>query len=216
MIRLLIIESREILRAAMAAVFAQQTEMELIGFVSDSKEAEQQVIAALPQIVLATDTSDFEFAKMAKANGAKVIVYTHSFSDEDILNALEAGVAAYVLQRTSVNLLVAAIHAVAHGATWLDPIVGRKAIALMSQKNAPSARRTNRVMPQGDLSVREVEVLELLAKGMPNKEIGDSLLISSDTVKSHVRRIMEKLRVKTRTEAAIRAIKLGLVDTAAC
>jgi DNA-binding NarL/FixJ family response regulator len=126
--------------------------------------------------------------------------------DEHVLAALAAGVDAYVLKGSTLQLLFHAINSVALGALWFDPAIAKR----MIMGDASSRRRTDVAAPKLGLTARELEVLNLLCQGSTNLEIASALWISTETVKTHVRHLMEKIGVNKRTELAVKAIRMGL------
>lgn len=132
-------------------------------------------------------------------NAPKVIILTSFEKEEDIYRAIRAGAMGYLVKDVPETEMVAAIHAVASGRLYIPHSI--------------AARLAGR-MQRPDLTVREIDVLELLALGYTNKQIASSLKISDHTVRCHVNNIMEKMQVSDRTEAAVNALKTGVLHGA--
>src|SRR5581483_7337940 len=127
--------------------------------------------------------------------------------DDYVFGALRAGASGFLLKRTSPEQLLAAIHTVAAGDSLLSPSVTRIVIERMAQQPAPAAAPAARLE---ELTPREREVLELVARGLSNAEIAAQLVVEHSTVKAHVKRILTKLRLRDRVQAVIFAYEHGL------
>lgn len=135
--------------------------------------------------------------------GIRVVVLTSHTTETEIIAALASGADAYCIKGTSVDRLLAAIAAAQEGAAYLDPQIARKVIERLKPP-APTSH-------VGQLSQREMEVLKLMVEGYSNPEIGAALYLSPNTIKTHVRGIMNKLAVDDRVQAAVVALRSGLV-----
>jgi DNA-binding NarL/FixJ family response regulator len=142
------------------------------------------------------------------APDAKVVILTTFEQDDYIFGALQAGASGFLLKRASPEDLLAAIHAVAAGESLLSPSVTRIVIERMATQPLTDVESAERL---DDLTPREREVLELVARGLSNGEIAAALVIEESTVKTHVRRILMKLRLRDRIQAVIFAYESGLV-----
>ena len=149
----------------------------------DGIAATQQIKAALPQV--------------------RVVMLTSHTTEREIIASLSSGADAYCIKGASVERLIQAITAAAEGATYLDPQIGRQVLKHLSPPS-PSGNIAN-------LSQREMEVLKLIVEGYSNPEIASKLFLSANTVKTHVRGIMNKLAVDDRVQAAVVALRSGLV-----
>jgi DNA-binding NarL/FixJ family response regulator len=138
---------------------------------------------------------------------AKVVILTTFERDDYIFGALNAGASGFLLKRTSPEELIAAIHAVAAGDSLLSPSVTRRVIDRMAQQPTGEVGFDDRL---GELTPREREVLEQVARGLSNSEIAAALVIEESTVKTHVKRILMKLRLRDRVQAVIFAYESGL------
>lgn len=149
----------------------------------DGIAATQQIKAALPQV--------------------RVVMLTSHTTEQEIIASLSSGADAYCIKGASVERLLKAIAAAAEGATYLDPQIGRQVLQHLSPPS-PTGNTAN-------LSQREMEVLRLIVQGYSNPEIASQLYLSANTVKTHVRGIMNKLAVDDRVQAAVVALRSGLV-----
>lgn len=139
----------------------------------------------------------------------KVIMLTSHDSDEDVFAALAAGANGYCLKDADFDRLVNAIKSVASGDLWIDSQIASKIIQL--SKQIPSQGKSTAGGPFQPLSPREMEVLNLVVEGLSNKEIAEKLSIGVETVKTHIKHIMDKLAVSDRTQMAVKALRSGLV-----
>ncbi len=150
----------------------------------DGIAATQQIKAALPQ--------------------ARVVMLTSHTSETEIVAALSSGADAYCIKGTNIELLISAIEAAIEGAVYLDPQIARKVLEHL-RPPPPEAEKI------GHLSPREMDVLQLLVQGLSNIEIAAALFLSPNTIKTHLRGIMNKLAVDDRVQAAVVALRSGLV-----
>jgi DNA-binding NarL/FixJ family response regulator len=144
---------------------------------------------------------------LAAVPDARVVILTTFEQDDYIFGALNAGASGFLLKRTRPEELIAAIHTIAAGDSLLSPSVTSRVIARMARQPAPDATRDERL---GELTPREREVLDLLAQGRSNAEIAVALVIEESTVKTHVKRVLDKLGVRDRVQAVIFAYETGL------
>ncbi|MEV1199639.1 response regulator [Microbispora rosea] len=204
MIRMIIADSHPIFREGLRAVLAD-SHIAITGEASSGDEAVVRARELRPDVVLMD-------LRMSSGGGAdtvarilddrpetRVVVLTGSADDRDILGAISAGVAGYLLKETSVLELLSAISTVVEGGTVLAPPVATK---LVSRMSVPETQ---------PLTPREAEILSLVAKGRSNAEIARSLIIGESTVKTHLNRIFGKLDVSDRTAAVTAALRWGLI-----
>lgn len=205
-IRILIVDDHPVVRDGLRGMLQRQLDFEIVGEAADGEEAIDLVDIHRPQIVLMdlrmprTDgvTATREIKK--EHNDVQILVLTTYDSDTDILPAIEAGATGYLLKDTSREELFNAIRAAARGETVLAPVVASRVIEIM---RAPA---------QEKLSLRELEVLELVAEGASNSDIAKRLHISQATVKSHLIHIFGKLGVSDRTAAVTVALQRGILS----
>lgn len=140
----------------------------------------------------------------------KVIMLTSHDDERDIFAALAAGANGYCLKDADFSRLETAVNAVVCGDLWIDSAIAHKVLrALPKSTSAVSPVKAT----YGQLSEREVQVLHLIVDGLSNQEIADRLLIAKETVKTHIKHLMDKLAVSDRTQAAVKALRYGLVKT---
>ncbi|TBL45013.1 response regulator transcription factor [Verrucosispora sp. SN26_14.1] len=206
MITVLLVDDHPVVRAGVAGMLAGTDDITVVGEAADAAEALTAVHAHHPDVVLmdlrmpgddgATATGRILTARPQ----TRVVVLTTYETDTDILRAVEAGAAGYLLKDTSRADLITAIRTAARGGTVLAPSVATR---LLHQVRRPTARDT--------LSPREVQVLRLVARGLSNAEIGRELHIGEATVKTHLLRTFNKLDVSDRTAAVTTAMAAGLL-----
>ncbi len=229
MIRILLADDHPIMREGLRAVLETQPDFEIVGTLEQAANGEEALRLALelqPDILLL----DLEMpvmdgvetirrlrrqAPVAVKNAARssphVIVFTAFDNDERIIAALEAGANGYLLKGAPREEMFHAIRVTMQGGSLLQPVVASKLLRHMGQQGN-SARHSYAHQPIYEaLTERELEVLKLLAQGMPNKEIAAHLVISERTAKFHISSIMGKLGATNRTEAVSLAAQKGLI-----
>ena len=217
-IKILLVEDQKLMRIGIKSLFNDYPEMEVIGEAVNGKEAVEKAKLIKPDIILMDiglpDISGIEATKqiLETNNSVKVIILT-SHIDENELNAsLVAGANAYIIKDISTEFLMSVIKMVKDGAMWIDP----KVVPFIRDKNngvIPSRQLSRSAFRQNhsNLTQREYEVLKLVVDGQSNSQIAKSLTISEHTAKAHVCNIIQKLVVDDRTQAAVKALKEGLV-----
>lgn len=207
-IRILITDDHPVVREGLSGMLAGQSDFEVIGLAADGETAVKMHGSLAPDVTLmdlrmpGLDGVGAIKAIKAQQPSSRIIVLTTYDSDADILRAIEAGATGYLLKDTPREELFRAIRAAARGDSVLAPTVAAR---LMTRMRAPA---------EENLSAREIEVLQLVAKGASNKEIGKSLHISTATVKTHLIHIYGKLGVDDRTVAVTKALEKGIITLA--
>lgn len=208
-IRILIVDDHPVVRDGLVAILSTQPEFEVVGEVGSGREVIDQVAGLRPDVILL----DLEMPgldgvetlrRLRQVDGEiRVIVFTAFDTDERILAAVQAGAQGYLLKGAPRQELFNAVRVVYGGGSLLQPIVASKLLRQVSQEpeNAPDT-----------LTPRELEVLQLLARGRQNKEIAAELVISERTVKFHVSSILGKLGAGNRTEAVTIAAQRNLIS----
>ncbi|MFB6290945.1 MAG: response regulator [Candidatus Bipolaricaulia bacterium] len=208
-IKLVIVDDHRVVRSGVKALIETEPELEVIGEAGDGREAVTKVKSHGPDVVLMDlvmpEMDGVEAtSKITKLSPAPKILILTSFSEEErIIQAIKAGASGYLIKDASPNELVQAIKDVYNGESTLDPKVA--GTVLRSVQSEPEASSE-------DLTDREIEVLELLAEGLPNEDIAEKLYISERTVRSHVSNILGKLDLSNRTQAALYAVREGIAD----
>lgn len=203
-IKILIVDDHPVVREGLAGMLAGQQDFEMIGMAGDGQTAVQLCLSLRPDVTLMDlqmpeldGVGAIEAIKM-KWPAANILVLTTYDSDADILRAVEAGATGYLLKDTPRSELFQGVRAAAKGESVLAPAVAAR---LMTRMRAPAEEK---------LSAREIEVLQLAARGSSNKVIGKALHISTATVKTHLIHIYDKLGVDNRTAAVTVALEKGI------
>ena len=215
-IRVLLADDQALFREGLETLLSLHKDIQVIGQASNGQEAVDQAMKLRPDVVLMD-------MQMPILNGigatrrlkqslpeCRVIVLTTFNDNETIFDALRAGAVGYLLKDVGSAHLADSIRRTARGETILDPSVAAKVVAEFSRVSSLVPATSSEVLPE-PLSEREVELLRLIASGLSNKEIAESLFITEGTVKNHITHILGKLNVRDRTQAALRAKELGLL-----
>jgi two-component system, NarL family, response regulator LiaR len=212
-IRVLIVDDHPIVRQGLRTFLESREGIEVAGEAADGHEAVQLVLAVQPDVVLldlvmpGMDGLAALEGIRARRPETRVVVITSFGSSDQVLAAVRAGAAGYLLKDAEPQDIDNAIRAAHRGEPVLHPAA---AAVLMRQVDAPAPpHRAEQV-----LTPRELEVLRLLARGMSNRELAAHLVVSEKTVKTHVSSVLAKLRLADRTQAALYAVREGLVDPA--
>ena len=205
---MLVVDDHEVVREGLRAFLELQDGIEVAGEATDGEEAIAVAERLDPDVVL----MDLVMPKLdglgamrelrARVPRARVIVLTSFLDDDKLLPALRAGAAGYLLKNAPPPELARAVRAAHAGEALLDPVVAARLVETLAGDGDPLDR----------LTPREREVLELIGRGFPNKRIARRLEVSEKTVKTHVGHVLAKLGVTDRTQAAVVAVRAGLVD----
>jgi DNA-binding NarL/FixJ family response regulator len=213
-IRVLICDDQPLIRAGLQALLRIQPDIEVMGEAADGGEAVASAAALRPDVVVmdvrmpGTDGITAARAIARQASAPRVLVLTTYDRDEYVFDALAAGASGFLLKDARPEDLVAGIRTVAAGDALLAPSVTRRLIDLFAGGPGPATRRDAAVLEQ--LTGREREVLSLIIRGLSNAEIGASLSITDNTVKTHVARVLAKLGLRDRIHAVIFGYECGL------
>ena len=209
-IRVLITEDHTVVRAGLKALISSEPGLEVVGEAGDRLEAIEKVRTLQPDVIL----MDISMPRMDGITAitriklehpqAKILVLTSFIEDDKVFAAIKAGALGYLLKESSPDDLLRGIRSVHRGESWLHPAI---AIKLIRDLQAP----TN-VSLEEPLTSRELEILNLVAQGLANKEIAKQLEIAERTVRTHVSNILEKLHLANRTQATLYALKKGVVS----
>jgi DNA-binding NarL/FixJ family response regulator len=204
-LRIVVVDDHTVMRAGVVALLASEPSIEVVAEAANGREAVELVERLTPDVALidlrmpVLDGVEATTEIVSRGSGTRVLILTTYETDADIERAVEAGAIGYLLKDTTREQLVDAIRAAARGETVLAPRVAQRLVARMRQPT-PVA-----------LTAREVDVLDAVADGLSNADIGRRLVISEATVKTHLLRIFAKLDVSDRTHAVVVALERGLI-----
>ena len=215
-IRVLVVDDHVLFRRGLQMVLEQEPDIEVVGEASDGAEAVSAATETLPDIVLMD-------VRMPRRGGidactvihqtvpsAKIIMLTISDEEADLYEAIKAGAMGYLLKEISIEEVASAIRAVHGGQSLISPSMASKLL----NEFATMIKKTDgrQQVPAPRLTDREMEVLKLVAKGLNNREIAKQLFISENTVKNHIRNMLEKLQLHSRMEAVVYAVREKLLE----
>ncbi|AEH08606.1 MULTISPECIES: response regulator [Protofrankia] len=215
-IRVLVVDDHALFRRGLQMVLEQEKDIEVVGEAPDGSEAVTMAVDTAPDIVLMDVRMprrggiDATSAIKQAVPSAKIVMLTISDEEGDLYDAIKAGAMGYLLKEISIDEVATAIRAVHGGQSLISPSMASKLLsefALMIKK-ADSRPQ----LPTPRLTDREMEVLRLVAKGLNNRDIAKQLFISENTVKNHIRNILEKLQLHSRMEAVVYAVREKLLE----
>jgi len=206
-IKVFICDDHDILRKGLRSLLETATDIEVIGEAADGETAIQMVSELKPDVVimdlLMPGMGGVEAIRQIRvlSPSSRIFVLSSSHEDELVVSSIRAGATGYLVKTSSPDVLTQGIRDLAAGNSVLPPDISSKLISAMQDPKVPNATLTH----------REVDVLKLISEGLSNKDISEVLEISENTVISHVGRILNKLELENRTQAALYARKQGLV-----
>jgi DNA-binding NarL/FixJ family response regulator len=232
-IKVVLVEDHLLTRIGLKTVIERTPDIRVIGEAENGEEAVQKVKELKPDVVLMDVgmpiMDGIEASKLisSSTDGVGIIMLTSHDNERDIFASLAAGASGYCLKDVEPERLYTAIRSVQKGDSWLDSAIAAKVLKQQSAVphpapaagsptgagstgSGPDVTKAQQGLPE-PLSPRELEVLNLLVEGLSNQEIADKLIISLATAKTHVRNILNKLAVDDRTQAAVHAMRRGLV-----
>jgi DNA-binding NarL/FixJ family response regulator len=214
-IRVLLVDDQILFREGLRTLLSVQRDIEVVGEAGDGIEAVHEAVRLKPDVVL----MDLQMPQLdgvgatrqlqSECPQSNVVILTTFDDDEYVFEGLRAGALGYLLKDVSSDTLVEAIQGAARGESFLQPSIATKVVAEFSRLT-PKAKSPQESMVE-PLSEREIQVLQLIAAGASNREIADTLVIAEGTVKNHVTHILEKMGVRDRTQAALRAREWDLI-----
>jgi DNA-binding NarL/FixJ family response regulator len=213
MTRVLIADDDDLMRAGLVELLAGEPEIEIVGEASTGQEAVERARRLGPDVVLMDVrmpdldgiAATRELARAAPP--VRVLILTTFEQDDYVFGALRAGASGFLVKRTRPEELIAAVHTIAAGDSLLSPSVTRRVIDRMAQQPTPDLADKARL---DELTPREREVLELVARGLSNREIATALVVEESTIRSHVKRILMKLGLRDRVQIVIFAYETGV------
>jgi DNA-binding NarL/FixJ family response regulator len=213
-IRVAVVDDQELFRRGLTMLLGVEEDIEVVGEAGDGVAATELAATAVPDIVLMDvrmpKRSGIEACVSIKevAPSAKIIMLTVSDEEADLYDAVKNGASGYLLKDSSIDEVAQAIRVVADGQSLISPSMAVKLLDEFKQMT----RSDRQQVPTPRLTDRELEVLRLVAQGLNNREIAKRLFISENTVKNHVRNILEKLQLHSRMEAVMYAVREKLLD----
>ena len=212
--RVLVVDDQELFRRGLVMLLGVEPGIEVVGEAGDGVEGTNLAASAAPDVVLLD-------VRMPKRSGieaclaikdtvpsAQIIMLTASDDEADLCEAVKSGATGYLLKDSSIEEVAQAVRVVANGQSLISPSMAAKLIDEFKQMSTPDRHQ----VPTPRLTDRELEVLRLIAQGLNNREIAKRLFISENTVKNHVRNILEKLQLHSRLEAVMYAVREDLLD----
>ena len=213
MTRVLIADDDDLMRAGLVELLTTDPEIEIVGQASTGREAVERARRLTPDVVLMdVRMPDLDGIAATRelsrtARGARVLILTTFEQDDYVFGALRAGASGFLLKRARPEELIAAVHTVAAGDSLLSPSVTRRVIDRIAQQPTPELADQAKLE---ELTPREREVLDLIARGLSNREIATALAVEESTVRTHVKRILMKLDLRDRVQAVIFAYETGM------
>jgi DNA-binding NarL/FixJ family response regulator len=216
-IRVLVVDDHTVVRQGLRMFIEMQSDMEVVGEGSNGVEAVEMAARLEPDVILLDlvmpEMGGIEATRriLERTPQAHVLILTSFGEDEQVFPAIRAGAQGYLLKDIQPNELVQAVRAAYQGKVQLHPNVARRLMTAVSvDAPAREAKLSNQGRELGGLTEREREVLDLIARGLSNREIAEKMVISEKTVKTHVSNLLDKLGLEDRTRAAIWALKHGM------
>ncbi|MFO7742785.1 MAG: response regulator transcription factor [Anaerolineae bacterium] len=210
-IRVLVVDDHVVVRRGIRALLGTVDEVQVVGEAPDGEEALERVKALRPDVILLDllmprmDGIEVTRRLVAEDPKTRILVLTSFAADDQVFPAIKAGALGYLLKDTGPEELVRAIRQVYRGESSLSPAVARKVLQELS-------RPLDRPPTPDPLTERELEVLQVVARGLSNQDIAAELMISEATVRTHVSNILGKLHLASRTQAALYALREGLAS----
>jgi two-component system NarL family response regulator len=214
-IRIVIADDHDLYRRGMQAVIGLEPDLEIVAEAASGVEAVEKVFEFEPDVVLldvrmpGNGGIEACTAIKEKAPGTRILILTASNEESDLFAAIKAGASGYLLKDSPTEEIAEAVRLVHSGQSMIPPHMASLLIAEFSRLSNEPAKDA---APGPRLTDRELEVLALVARGKANKEIATMLFISENTVKNHVRNILEKLQLHSRVEAALYAMRRNLIE----
>jgi DNA-binding NarL/FixJ family response regulator len=205
MTRVVIADDQLLVRAGLKLVLDAEADIEVVGEAADGEEVLKVVRNAKPDVVLmdirmpVLDGLEASRRLLAQPDAPKVLILTTFDEEEYLYEALRAGTSGFLLKVSPPEQLIGAVRTVAAGNALIDPMVTRRVIAAFGRRAAAKPRPRE----LDELTARELEVLELLARGLSNQEIAAELIVGDATVKTHVARVLMKLGLRDRVQAVV-------------
>ena len=217
-IRTLIVDDHALFRRGLEMVLESEPDIELVGEASDGEEAVSKAGDSLPDVILMDirmpRSSGIEACRALKdvAPSAKIVMLTISDEEEDLFEAIRAGASGYLLKDIPLDEVADTVRVVYGGQSLINPSMAGKLLTEFAALARRDQQEPPQQVPAPRLTDREIQVLRLVARGMNNRDIAKELFISENTVKNHVRNILEKLQIHSRMEAVMVAVREKLIE----
>jgi DNA-binding NarL/FixJ family response regulator len=217
-IRAMIVDDHALFRRGLEMVLNAEPDIELVGEASDGDEAVEKAGESLPDVVLMDirmpRSSGIDACRAMKdlVPSAKIVMLTISDEEEDLFEAIRAGASGYLLKDIPLDEVAATVRAVDGGQSLINPSMAGKLLTEFAVLARREQSEPPQQVPAPKLTDREMQVLKLIARGMNNRDIAKELFISENTVKNHVRNILEKLQIHSRMEAVMVAVREKLIE----
>jgi len=217
-IRTMIVDDHALFRRGLEMVLDSEPDIELVGEAGDGEEAVRKAAESLPDVVLMDirmpRISGIEACRGLKdvAPSAKIVILTISDEEEDLFEAIRAGASGYLLKDIPLDEVADTVRAVHGGQSLINPSMAGKLLTEFAALARRGEEERLQQVPAPRLTHREIQVLRLVARGMNNRDIAKELFISENTVKNHVRNILEKLQIHSRMEAVMIAVRENLIE----
>jgi two-component system NarL family response regulator len=215
-LRVMVVDDHALFRRGLEMVLSQEPDIDLVGEASDGAEAVERATELMPDVVLMDvrmpRRSGIEAAGQIKdmLPHVKILMLTISDEEADLYDAIKAGASGYLLKEIPIEEVADAIRSVWQGQSRISPSMASKLLTEFANMSKQTNDRPQ--MPAPKLTDREMEVLKLVAQGMNNRDIAKDLFISENTVKNHIRNILEKLHLHSRMEAVVYAVREKLLE----
>ena len=215
MLRILLVDDHVLFRKGVAALLASRSDIQVVGEASDGLEAIEVARSTFPDVILMDigmpNCNGLEATRRIKREipHIQIVMLTVSDDDQHLFEAIKSGAQGYLLKDLEPNQLYKMIESISRGEAPLSGVIAAKILKEFTQPNQDSTQESEII---DALTERKINILELVVEGMTNKEIASNLVISENTVKIHLRNILEKLHLQNRIQAAVYAVRQGLVD----
>ena len=218
-IRVIVVDDHELFRRGLAEIVSEEEDIEVIGHASEGREACELASQLRPDVIFMDlnmpGQGGIEATAYLKENEPeiKVLILTVSEEPADLFRALGVGALGYVLKTASPVEIIDALRQVHQGWVVISPSMAPRFLHDLTQPQQPGMTQTiGASAPDAQLTIREEEILQLVARGMSNANIAEHLVVSENTVKTHIKNILGKLHMKNRSEAAAYAARMGVLN----
>lgn len=215
MLRILLVDDHILFRKGMASLLDMRDDLQVVGEASDGFEGIKAARTLIPDLILMDvnmpHCDGLEATSVIKKEmpHVKIVMLSASESDQDLFEAIKVGAQGYLLKDLEPYQLYDLLESLSRGET---PLSGTMATKILKEFSKPDKEEQQTVDYEEALTDREIDILKLVAEGLTNKEISEQLVISENTVKIHLRNILEKLQLKNRIQAAVYAVRQGMID----